>query len=208
MRRLAPRLATALATALALATGPLAACGPAEPGEPGERGPEGPTGPTGETGPEGPTGPTGPSGTAGQDAFEAVSSGQLVVTPSLVSYTQIPGLFLTVNVPAGARVLARTDGGLQCAATGSAYAAVDVALFVDGVAAVPGGQRRVVAANTTSVGQMIANWSFGRVLTLAPGNHTFEVRAVSADPGSATANVASASAPQLQAVLQVTILRQ
>jgi hypothetical protein len=157
---------------------------------------------------QGTQGGTGPSGTAGQDVIEAVSTGQLQVTPGTTSFTQVPGLLLSLNVPASSRLRIHTDGGLQCAAVGTAYAAVDVALFIDGVASPQGGQRRVVAANTTAVGQMIANWSFDRVYTLAPGAHTIEVRAMSADAGSATANVASGSAPQLQATLSVTVLRQ
>jgi hypothetical protein len=137
-----------------------------------------------------------------------VSTGQLVVAPSQTSFVQIPGMFTTVNVPAAAKVRVHTDGGLQCTAAGNAYSAVDLAIFVDGIASSPAGQRRVIAANSAAVGQMIATWSFDRVYTLAPGNHTFEVRAASADPSATTANVASGSAPQIQAVLQVTILRQ
>lgn len=120
------------------------------------------------------------------------------------SYTQIPGLSLSVNVPAGARVLVQTDGGLQCTGTGTSRSVVDLALFVDGTTATPGGQRRVFAAGP----QVVANWSFGRVLTLAPGAHSFEVRAASADSGSAPANVASGSSPLLQARLAVVVLRQ
>jgi hypothetical protein len=85
---------------------------------------------------------------------------------------------------------------------------VDLAIFVDGVASVQGGQRRVVAANTTTVGQMIANWSFGRTYQLGAGTHTFEVRAIAVDPAAAAANVSSASAPQIQGVLTVTVLRR
>ena len=70
-----------------------------------------------------------------------------------------------------------------------------------------GGQRRVIAANTSTVGQMIANWSMARTYTLNPGSHTFEVRAIAADPNTAQTNVSSATAPQIQAVLTVTVLK-
>lgn len=186
----------------------IASCGPAEQGEPGPEGPAGPTGPQGPTGMAGERGDVGPSGTAGQDIVEVVSTGQLQVTAATTTFTPVPGLLVSLDVPASSRLRVHTDGGIQCTATGSAYAAVDVALFVDGVASPQGGQRRVVAANTAAVAQMIANWSFDRIYTLAPGAHTFEVRAVSADPGSATANVASGSAPQIQATLSVTVLRR
>jgi hypothetical protein len=191
-----------LALGLVLA---VTACSPAEPGPPGEQGERGETGPPGAAGM---TGPQGDPGTTGQDVFETYGTGQLVVTAATTSYTPIPGQLLSVNVPANAKVRVETNGGIQCAATGSAYGAVDLAIFVDGIASVQGGQRRVIAANTTTVGQMIANWSFGRTYALAPGSHTFEVRAISADPGSATTNVSSATAPQIQAVLTVTVLKQ
>lgn len=196
--------ALALALALALAAG-ATACGPAEPGEPGEPGPQGVQGPQG---PAGPPGTTGPAGTTGQDVLEVHGTGQLQVSAATTTFTTIPGLTLTLTVPAGARVAVHTDGGIQCTALGNAYSVVDVALFVDGVASPQGGQRRVVAANTAAVGQMIASWSFARSYALAPGTHTIEVRAVGVDPNAATANVSSATAPQLQGVLIATVLRQ
>lgn len=183
----------------------LVACSPAEPGPPGDQGERGETGPPGATGM---TGPQGAPGTTGQDVFETYGTGQLVVTAATTTFTPIPGQLLSVNVPAATKVRVESNGGIQCAATGNAYGAVDVAIFVDGVASVQGGQRRVIAANTTTVGQMIANWSFGRTYSLSPGSHTFEVRAMSADPGSATTNVSSATAPQIQAVLTVSIVKQ
>jgi hypothetical protein len=48
-----------------------------------------------------------------------------------------------------------------------------------------------------------------RMMTLAAGNHTFEVRALYATgSGASTANVSSGSAPQLQGVLTVTIIKE
>ena len=116
----------------------------------------------------------------------------LLVTSATTTFVTIPGLTLTVNVPAGARVHVDTNGGLQCTAVGNAYSAVDIALFADNFTPGQAGMRRVVAANTATVGQMIANWSFGRTFNLNAGGHTIEVRAVTADPNAATANVSSA----------------
>ncbi len=165
-------------------------------------------GAAGATGATGPAGPAGPSGTAGQDVREVYGTGQLTVTSATSSFTLIPGLTTTLTIPNDAVVRVDTNGGIQCTAAGAAYSVVDIALFVDGVASVQGGQRRVVAANTTTVGQMIANWSFGRTYQLGAGTHTFEVRAIAVDPAAAAANVSSASAPQIQGVLTVTILRR
>jgi hypothetical protein len=197
----------AVAAALALA---LVACsGPAGPD--GERGPQGDPGSSGSTGPAGAAGapgPSGPSGTAGQDVFEVYGTGQLQVTAATTTYTVVPGLSQSVTIPAGAKVRVDTNGGIQCTLAGNAYAVVDLGLFVDGSISGLGGQRRVVAANTTVVGQMLAMWSFGRTSNLGAGSHTFEVRAVSVDPNAAVANVSSGGAPQLQGVLTVTIIRQ
>ncbi|HVV88502.1 MAG TPA: hypothetical protein VHE35_35910 [Kofleriaceae bacterium] len=185
----------------------LAACsGPA--GEKGDPGDPGATGEVGPTGPQGDVGPAGPAGTTGQDIFEAYGTGQLVVTAATTSFVTIPGLSEIVNVPDGARVHVDTSGGIQCNCTGNGYSVVDLALFVDNASPGQAGMRRVVAANTAALAQMVTNWSFGRTFTLAPGSHSFEVRAIAADPGTSPTNVSSASAPQIQGVLTVTVLKQ
>ena len=123
--RVSAVLASGLATCTALA---LAACGPNEPGPPGPQGPQGEVGPTGNTGP---VGPMGDPGTAGQDVFEVYSTGQLQIAPQAINFVTIPGMTQTLNIPAGARVRVDTNGGIQCNGTGTAFAAVDVALFID-----------------------------------------------------------------------------
>jgi len=55
---------------------------------------------------------------------------------------------------------------------------------------------------------MISNWSLVCSYVLSPGTHTVDVRAVAVDPAAAPANVSSGSAPQLQGVLTVTVLRR
>ena len=177
-------------------------------GPTGVEGERGPPGDQGDQGDRGERGDVGPEGTTGQDVIEVYGTGQLTVTSAFTSFVVIPGLSTQINVPDDARVTLATNGGIQCTAAGAAYSAVDIALFVDGVASNQGGTRRVVAANTTTVGQMVASWSFSRTYTLAPGVHTIEVRAISGDPGSAAANVSSALAPQLQGVLTAMIVRR
>lgn len=174
-------------------------------GDPGEQGPQGPAGMTGAPGEQG---PPGSAGTAGQEVYEVYGTGQLVVTTATTAFTTIPGLTTVIDVPDNSRVFLSTNGGIQCTGLGAAYSAVDISLFVDGVASNQGGQRRVIAANTTGVGQMIANWSLSRTYTLAPGTHTIEVRVINADPAATTANVSSASAPQLQGVLTAMIINR
>lgn len=173
----------------------LAACGPG--GEKGDQGEPGPPGPMGMQG--------APGSTTGQQIVEVMGTGQLQVT-SATNFTLVPGLTTTVSIPANARVRVDTSGGIQCSQAGTAYSVVDLALFVDDAISTAGGQRRIVAANTDGLGQTITNWSFSRAYGLPAGNHTFELRAAGVDPGAATANVSSASAPQLQGTLTVTVL--
>lgn len=184
--------------AVALLLLSLVACGPGgEKGDPGNPGPQGPQGPQGTPGQAG--------STQGQQITEVVGSGQLQVMAN-TNYTVVPGLTTTVSIPANAKVRVDTSGGIQCTAAGTAYSVVDLALFVDDSISTSGGQRRVVAANSQGLGQMIANWSFSRAYQLPAGNHTFEVRAQGVDPNAAIANVSSAGAPQLQGTLTVTVI--
>jgi hypothetical protein len=143
--------------------------------------------------------------TQGQQIVEVVGTGQLAVS-SATNYTLVPGLTTTVSVPANSRVRVDTSGGIQCTAVGNAYSVVDLALFVDDAISTAGGQRRVVAANTAGLAQTIENWSFSRSYTLPAGNYRFELRAQGVDVNAAPANVSSASAPQLQGTLTVTVL--
>ncbi len=177
-------------------------------------GPMGPTGATGAAGATGPTGPagvtgaTGPSGTTGQSVTEVYGTGQLVVNTATTTYTLIPGLTQTINVPANCKVYVTTSGGIQSTgATSATYSVVDIGLFCDGVVSSTGGQRRIAIANTSSLAQLISNWSFQQTYNLSAGSHTFEVKAVSGAGGSSNANVSSAAAPQLQGVLTVTIVK-
>jgi len=151
----------------------------------------------------------GTAGPLGQSITEVYGTSQLSVTTATMSYTLIPGLTTVVNVPANSTVHIHTDGGIQSTgATSTTYSVVDVAIFVDGVVITQGGQRRIAIANTSSLAQLIGNWSMDHTMTLSPGNHTFEVKAVSGAAGSAAANVSSGSAPQLKGVLSVEIIHQ
>lgn len=190
-------------------TGPTGPTGPAGiNGATGPTGPAGAAGATGASGATGPTGATGPSGTTGQNVTEVYGTSQLVVTNSTTTYTLIPGLSQTINVPANCKVYVSSTGGIQSTgATSTTYSVVDVGLFCDGVVSSTGGQRRIAIANTSSLAQLIGNWSLTQTYNLSAGNHTFEVKAVNGAAGSANANVSSGSAPQLQGVLTVTIIK-
>lgn len=151
----------------------------------------------------------GTSGPAGQSITEVYGTGQLSVGAATTTPTLVPGLTTTVNVPASSVVHVHTDGGIQSTgATSSTYSVVDIGLYVDGVLTTPAGQRRIAIANTSSLAQLIGNWSIDHTYTLTPGNHTFEVRASGGVAGSSSANVSSGSANLLRGVLSVEIIRQ
>ncbi|MEO5645107.1 MAG: hypothetical protein ABIQ40_11470 [Bacteroidia bacterium] len=186
--------------------GPTGPTGPA--GANGLNGATGATGATGPTGAAGIAGATGAAGTTGQNVTEVYGTSQLVVTNSTTTYTLIPGLTQTINVPANCRVYVTSTGGIQSTgATSATFSVVDIGLFCDGVVSTTGGQRRLSIANTTALAQLISNWSLTQTYNLSAGNHTFEVKAVNGAAGSANANVSSGSAPQLQGVLTITIIK-
>jgi hypothetical protein len=146
--------------------------------------------------------------TTGQDIYEVYGTGQIAVSSAMTSYNLIPGLTQVVNVPTGYKAYVSTDGGIQCTATGNAFSVVDITLFVDGIQSSQAGSRRIVAANTAGIAQVISNWSVGKTYSLSSGNHTFEVKVASAGGSSSIANVSSSSAPQLQGVLTVLLIKQ
>lgn len=147
--------------------------------------------------------------TRGQGVYEVYGTGQLVVSTGVTTYTLIPGLVQTIYVPDNSVVHVHTDGGVQSTgATSSTFSVVDIGLFVDGAATTTGGQRRLSIANTSSLAQLIANWSIDHTYSLPAGNHTFDVRAVNGAAGSSAANVSSGSAPQLRGVLTVTVINR
>ena len=169
-------------------------------------GPVGPAGSQGVQGNQGIQGVAGPSGVTGQSVTEVYGTAQIVPVVSAI-YTLIPGLSQTINVPSNCRVLISTDGGVQCSLAGANFATVDIGIHVDGVISAQGGQRRIVAANTTSLGQVISNWAITKSYNLSAGNHTIDVRVADLGSGSADANVSSGSAPLLQGTLTISIIK-
>ena len=189
------------------------------PGVTGPEGPAGPPGPQGETGPAGPQGmpgypgpmgepgepgPPGPAGTAGQYANTVFSTGQLVLTQTVTSYTLIPGLSQTVTVPANAKVFVSTNGGFQNTDAGTSYAVADFAIYIDGAATSI--QRRVAAANSAALGQILSQWTLSGVFSLTTGSHTIQVRARDAG-GSADGNVAGTD-DLIKGNLSVLVIRE
>ncbi len=176
------------------------------PGLDGADGATGAPGAPGADGADGATGATGPSGVTGQSVTDAYGTAQ-IVPPISASFSLIPGLTQTVTVPSNCYVVVSTDGGVQCSLTGANFAVVDIAIHVDGVASPAGGRRRIVAANTSSLGQVITNWSMTKTYSLTAGAHTIEVGVQDDGSGSANANVSSGTDPRLQGTLTVMFIK-
>ena len=120
----------------------------------------------------------------------------------------VPGLDVTLDIPANSKVFVSSDGGALTAAgfpSGSS-AALDVALFVDGGLVADGGWRRVVAMNLNGVGIVPGNWSFGVSLSLPAGLHRFQIASDVTAGVDATVSGNSTSINQGQ--LTVMILKQ
>lgn len=147
-----------------------------------------------------------PNSTNGQDATDAYGTAQLVLTAAVTSYTLIPGLSQTITVPANAKVFVSTNGGVQAVGTGNNHAIADIAIYVDGGLVGAGGQQRVIAANTTGLGNMLDNWSFSKSYNLSAGSHTITVMAKDG-AGTLDANVSGTNG-LIQGVLSVVIINQ
>ena len=115
----------------------------------------------------------------------------------------VPGLTTTVNVPANAVVLVKSDGGVQNASDSTTAATIaDVFLTVDGQLVPNGGFQTIIAANG-SVIRAVNQWSMSAVLTLPAGNHTFAVqtRYVAGVAPLVSGNVDSSNQGQLSVVV-------
>ncbi|MNJ82891.1 Collagen triple helix repeat protein [compost metagenome] len=186
--------------------GPAGATGPQ--GVAGAQGPAGANGTAGATGPQGPAGAAGaqgPAGTTGQFAGTVYTTSQLQLTTASTTYTLVPGLTQTITVPANAKVYISSDGGFQNANAGVNHGVADFAIFVDGVASTL--QRRVPAANSASLGQIISQWSLSSVFNMTAGSHTIQLRAKYAE-GTAPLNIGSAAADLIKGNLSVLIIKE
>ncbi len=154
----------------------------------------------------GPEGPAGPAGTAGQLGVGVFGTASVTIT-STSGATPIPGLTTTVTVPAASAVMISTDGGLGTTdTTETGFSVVDIVITADGALLPNGGYHRVIAANTTGLTGMIANWSMSTVTTLSAGAHTIQVQAIGGGMGS-DATVSGNNTSVFQGSLGVVVLK-
>ncbi|MBL8917503.1 MAG: hypothetical protein JNJ54_01470 [Myxococcaceae bacterium] len=147
--------------------------------------------------------------TTGQLAQSVFGSAALTVAPTLATQTVIPGLTITLTVPANARVLLTTDGAIQTTSGATnGVSVVDVFLVVDGNILANGGYRRVVAANTAGMTNMVSEWGMSSVVNLAAGSHTLAVRAIGVNvPGAVDATVSGNNTSPNQGTLSAVVLK-
>ena len=148
------------------------------------------------------------SGPLGQDAESVYGTAEMAV-PGAVSAnsTLIPGLSLTVNVPANALVYVSSDGGAYTTSdVSNGWSFTDIGLFVDGTALQQGGDERLSMLNNANV-VADGHWSLSEALQLPAGTHSFAVAADGGGSGS-VAEVSGSEGNVDQGTLTVIILHQ
>jgi hypothetical protein len=114
------------------------------------------------------------SGQLGQEAVTAFGFGSLFLAPTN-HLTDLPGLNVTLTVPADTDVYVATSGGAVTPTTSSSPAQFVVVLVIDGL--VTGVSERVTIPGGDSF-YASGNWSISTVIPLAPGAHTIKLQAV------------------------------
>ena len=140
----------------------------------------------------------------GQSSTTAVGDSVLNLSgASAGSYTLVPGLLLTVNVPAGSIVLIATEGGIETNST--TYQSVDVALFIDNLGPL-GPFRRFTLVSSPY--QPVSYWSMSVAGELSAGSHTIEVRARNVNVVPGTASVSGDSSSPRLGLLRVMVIKK
>lgn len=146
------------------------------------------------------------TGTTGQSSSDAYGTSSLTSFSS-TTFTVIPGLTQTINVPASSTLRISTNGGfLTNSVSSSGSTTVDVAIFIDGVSPTNGAWQRFTAANTAGVANKIEDFAMTKTADLSAGNHTIDVR-VKYISGS-TATVGGNNTSVLQGTLSITVTKK
>ena len=152
----------------------------------------------------GASGPPGPAGTTGQTAQTAFGTGTVVAGPS---FALVPGLSLTVDVPAGSKAYISTDGGLVNPSSASSSSSTDVVVLVDGNQPATGFYRRIFCLNPPTANTASCTWSMSGVPSLTTGSHTITVQVIQVGGSALAATVSGNSASVNQGELSVLVLK-
>ena len=206
------------------ATGPMGPQGPAglngtdgNDGLDGATGPMGPQGPAGLIGLDGATGPQGPIGATGLSAplfGNILFSYGTAAIATTTTWQNIPGLLVTVTVPAGmtAKVLLHAETGLftNCA-TNNAVSGTDIGIYRNGVLLTNGGFKRVYLGDALidlDENNLYGNPSFEAIEVLTAGTYVYDLRCWQQLTGSCNATVGGASGDIRQGLLSAQIIFQ
>jgi hypothetical protein len=149
------------------------------------------------------------SGPLGQDAASVYGTGTLTVPAAFTGEsTLIPGLALTMTVPANSLVYISSDGGATTTSEASnGWSDTDIGLFMDDVA-LPGGNEEELTMLDNDNAIASSRWSLSTTLQFPTGGtHTFEVAAAGGGGGS-SAIVSGSNGNLDQGTLSVLILRE
>lgn len=192
-------------------TGPTGATGAQ--GLQGPVGPQGLVGATGPTGPQGPVGPQGPTGAPGPPSNHATyyAYSTAGITSNL-SWQIIPGMSLTLTVPAGmtGTFVIHCDIGLETA--GAMWpSSSEVAIFTNATwIAGNGGLKRIGVGPSTlnNAYNTYGNAVMKTVKVLGAGTHTFDVRGLLIPIGGSAAYIGGGSGSYLQGALVIQVSLQ
>ncbi len=142
----------------------------------------------------------------GQGAGAVFGTAALTLAPDEAA--ALPGLTLQVSVPATGvyRAYIASNGSAALVGTDlDAYAAVTVALTIDGQVPTSGGFQNMVLYNAATG---IDHWSFSTTtLPLSAGNHTIAVNAANFDISTDSVQVSGGSTSGFQGSLNVLLLK-
>jgi hypothetical protein len=141
-------------------------------------------------------------------AATVYGTGSLSITSSTITWTLVPGLTQTVNIPSTSSVIyiAADLGAQTTSASTTGGSTFDLVLQIDGVSVVNGTYKRVSIMNNGGFTNCYGTTAFSIVTTgLSAGNHTFRVMGIYGS--GATATVSSSNTQVLQGSLTVMVLR-
>jgi len=127
----------------------------------------------GPAGPQGLQGEKGASSSANIQYYGTTGSGQADITTN--TYTQIPGLNLTILLTAPAILHVFTNGGISPSVNYGAIVSGTVGLFVND-ALVPTCFQTIDIWTAGLSFKIKSNWSMATVLTLQAGTYNFDIR--------------------------------
>jgi hypothetical protein len=141
-------------------------------------------------------------------AATVYGTASLSITSATTTWTLVPGLTQTVNIPSTSSVIyiAADLGAQTTSASTTGGSTFDLVLQIDGTNATNGAYKRISIMNNGGFTQCYGTTAFSIVTTgLSAGNHTFRV--VGIYGSGATATVSSSNAQVLQGSLTVMVLR-